>query len=68
MPEFGPNDWFVEEKYREYLADPNSVDQIWRDYFADMNGSDAPVSAPTAVQPAAPAGPPGMTRKHCFIA
>ncbi|WP_029137804.1 multifunctional oxoglutarate decarboxylase/oxoglutarate dehydrogenase thiamine pyrophosphate-binding subunit/dihydrolipoyllysine-residue succinyltransferase subunit [Nakamurella lactea] len=58
VPEFGPNDWFVEEKYREYLADPNSVDQIWRDYFADMNGGDAPVSTPTADQPAATADPP----------
>ncbi|HEY4992212.1 MAG TPA: hypothetical protein VII33_09015, partial [Nakamurella sp.] len=35
MPEFGPNDWFVEEKYQQFLADPESVDLIWRDFFAD---------------------------------
>ena len=38
VPEFGPNDWFVEEKYQQFLADPESVDPIWRDFFAD-NGS-----------------------------
>ena len=38
VPEFGPNDWFVEEKYQQFLADPQSVDPIWRDFFAD-NGS-----------------------------
>jgi multifunctional 2-oxoglutarate metabolism enzyme len=32
-PEFGPNDWFVEEKYQQYLADPASVEPIWRDFF-----------------------------------
>src|ERR1700712_3992757 len=34
-PEFGPNDWFVEEKYNQFLSDPSSVDQIWRDFFTD---------------------------------
>src|SRR6195952_1084086 len=34
-PEFGPNDWFVEEKYNQFLADPSSVEQIWRDFFTD---------------------------------
>ena len=33
IPEFGPNDWFVQEKYEEYLTDPNSVDPIWREHF-----------------------------------
>jgi hypothetical protein len=32
-PEFGPNDWFVQERYEEFLADPESVDPIWREYF-----------------------------------
>jgi hypothetical protein len=35
VPEFGPNDWFVEEKYQQFLTDPASVDPIWRDFFAD---------------------------------
>jgi hypothetical protein len=71
-PEFGPNDWFVEEKYQQFLADPKSVDPIWRDFFADAkapsallgvktNGgkaaTGAPDKEPTAVG-AAPASEP----------
>ncbi len=39
VPEFGPNDWFVEEKYQQFLADPSSVDEIWREYFAEQSPS-----------------------------
>ncbi|MGI8590184.1 MAG: multifunctional oxoglutarate decarboxylase/oxoglutarate dehydrogenase thiamine pyrophosphate-binding subunit/dihydrolipoyllysine-residue succinyltransferase subunit [Nakamurella sp.] len=35
VPEFGPNDWFVEEKYNQFLSDPASVEQIGRDFFSD---------------------------------
>src|SRR6478672_829997 len=45
--EFGPNDWFVEEKYQQFLADPGSVDPIWREYFADNR------RAANATEPAA---------------
>ncbi|MGS0686863.1 multifunctional oxoglutarate decarboxylase/oxoglutarate dehydrogenase thiamine pyrophosphate-binding subunit/dihydrolipoyllysine-residue succinyltransferase subunit [Nakamurella sp. GG22] len=44
-PEFGPNDWFVEEKYQEYLADPSQVDPIWRDFFA-RSGPARPAPTP----------------------
>src|ERR1700712_4866169 len=60
-PEFGPNDWFVEEKYNQYLSDPSSVEQIWRDFFSDpvaesrktgqSNGAPAAPSA-VAAEPA----------------
>jgi multifunctional 2-oxoglutarate metabolism enzyme len=33
--EFGANTWVVEEMYREYLADPESVGESWRDFFSD---------------------------------
>ncbi|WP_231988303.1 multifunctional oxoglutarate decarboxylase/oxoglutarate dehydrogenase thiamine pyrophosphate-binding subunit/dihydrolipoyllysine-residue succinyltransferase subunit [Nakamurella panacisegetis] len=66
MPEFGPNDWFVEEKYNQFLADPASVEQIWRDFFTDpvaeqrkalsSNGS-ADTATPAVAAPAAPAAP-----------
>ncbi len=63
-PEFGPNDWFVEEKYQQFLADPESVDAIWRDFFADNAASSSvekPASGSTAVAtqtaPARTAGP-----------
>ncbi len=62
VPEFGPNDWFVEEKYQQYLADPNSVDDIWRDYFADhkVNGGDTSAASPPSRKAAenAPDAPP----------
>jgi 2-oxoglutarate dehydrogenase E1 component len=33
--EFGPNTWLVEELYRQYLTDPESVSETWRDFFED---------------------------------
>ena len=44
VPEFGPNDWFVEEKYQQFLADPQSVDLIWREFFADTGSGSKPRS------------------------
>ncbi len=64
VPEFGPNDWFVEEKYNQFLNDPSSVEQIWRDFFTDpvaesrksgqVNGAS---SAPVPVVADLPAAP-----------
>jgi len=34
IPEFGPNDWYVQERYEQFLVDPGSVDKVWRDFFA----------------------------------
>jgi len=39
VPEFGPNDWFLQERYQAFLADPASVDSIWRDFFAHTESS-----------------------------
>src|SRR5664279_618198 len=41
VPEFGPNDWFLQERYQAFLADPASVDSIWRDFFAHTESSNA---------------------------
>ncbi|WP_229673490.1 multifunctional oxoglutarate decarboxylase/oxoglutarate dehydrogenase thiamine pyrophosphate-binding subunit/dihydrolipoyllysine-residue succinyltransferase subunit [Nakamurella endophytica] len=58
-PEFGPNDWFVEEKYQQFLSDPDSVEPIWRDFFTDpvaehRKGTQAaePEAPPAASAPA----------------
>ncbi|MEU1616520.1 multifunctional oxoglutarate decarboxylase/oxoglutarate dehydrogenase thiamine pyrophosphate-binding subunit/dihydrolipoyllysine-residue succinyltransferase subunit [Streptomyces sp. NPDC005722] len=32
-PEFGLNEWLVDEQYERYLNDPGSVDASWRDFF-----------------------------------
>ena len=63
IPEFGPNDWFVQEKYEEFLADPQSVDLIWRDFFAHTGSGVLTSSAADALIDSAPArdltGPTG---------
>jgi len=67
---FGPNTWLIEEMYRQYLDDPDSVGETWRDFFADYQppgdgqAADSPemVRAPAEQQeePAAPKqGRPG---------
>ena len=43
-PDFGTNQWLVEEMYDRYKADPGSVDPTWQAFFA-KGGPDG--SAPT---------------------
>jgi len=33
---FGQNQWLVNEMYRKFKADPNSVDESWRAFFTDQ--------------------------------
>ncbi|MGI8331008.1 multifunctional oxoglutarate decarboxylase/oxoglutarate dehydrogenase thiamine pyrophosphate-binding subunit/dihydrolipoyllysine-residue succinyltransferase subunit [Actinomadura scrupuli] len=72
-PDFGANEWLVDELYQKYLEDPNSVDQAWWNFFADYQPDSRPVAkttttaapkpvnngaAPAAAPPTAtPAGP-----------
>ncbi len=53
-PEFGPNDWFVEEKYRQFVTDPLSVDPSWQEYFKSVAGGEtaASINGATAAAPA----------------
>jgi multifunctional 2-oxoglutarate metabolism enzyme len=66
--DFGPNEWLVEELYRKYLDDPNSVDKAWWNFFADYKSEStkstaasgsAAASAATAAAP--PSQPPQST-------
>lgn len=50
----GPNDWLIEEMYRQWLDDPESVGEDWREFLADYKPRTAPVQA-TGV--GAPVGP-----------
>ena len=54
--DFGPNDWFVQEKYEEFLADPQSVETIWRDFFAQTT-ADRPTTSRTAAPESRPPRP-----------
>ncbi|MFI8183941.1 multifunctional oxoglutarate decarboxylase/oxoglutarate dehydrogenase thiamine pyrophosphate-binding subunit/dihydrolipoyllysine-residue succinyltransferase subunit [Actinacidiphila glaucinigra] len=54
-PEFGLNEWLVDEQYERYLHDPGSVDEKWRDFFVSpasaagrQEHSDAPASNASA--------------------
>ncbi|MCO6007674.1 multifunctional oxoglutarate decarboxylase/oxoglutarate dehydrogenase thiamine pyrophosphate-binding subunit/dihydrolipoyllysine-residue succinyltransferase subunit [Actinoallomurus purpureus] len=67
-PDFGPNEWLVDELYQKYLEDPNSVDRAWWNFFADYQ-PDRPSKAPagadgSAAPPAAPPSPTAPTPKQ----
>jgi 2-oxoglutarate decarboxylase len=62
-PEFGPNVGLIDEMYRKYLDDPESVSEAWREFFAenepDEDGEAQPEPAegrPEAEEPRATAG------------
>jgi 2-oxoglutarate dehydrogenase E1 component len=38
-PDFGANEWLVEEMYERYVSDPKTVDAAWHDFFADYQPS-----------------------------
>ena len=47
-PDFGANEWLVDELYQRYLADPSSVAKEWWNFFADYQppaGSSAQTAA-----------------------
>ncbi|MGW2465159.1 multifunctional oxoglutarate decarboxylase/oxoglutarate dehydrogenase thiamine pyrophosphate-binding subunit/dihydrolipoyllysine-residue succinyltransferase subunit [Streptomyces sp. NPDC001761] len=49
-PEFGLNEWLVDEQYERYLHDPESVDEKWRDFFvarASATGWREPTGTPS---------------------
>jgi 2-oxoglutarate dehydrogenase E1 component len=63
MPDFGTNQWLVEEMYDRYKSDPGSVDPTWRAFFAGDGQATpaAPQPTTTLAQPstqAAPSAPP----------
>ncbi|RMH49098.1 MAG: multifunctional oxoglutarate decarboxylase/oxoglutarate dehydrogenase thiamine pyrophosphate-binding subunit/dihydrolipoyllysine-residue succinyltransferase subunit, partial [Bacteroidetes bacterium] len=62
MSTLGFNTGYVEELYKQYLEDPQSVSESWRDFFADYRPNDSFVAAAESrttpvpeVTPAAPA-------------
>ena len=48
---FGSNSWMVEEMYRDFLDNPDSVPESWHDFFADYV---PPHGAPARLPAAAP--------------
>ena len=57
-PDFGTNQWLVEEMYDRYTADPASVDPVWREFFANgKNGTGGAPATPPAAASSTPAPP-----------
>src|SRR5262245_20555596 len=58
----GPNSGLIEEMYRPYEENPESVSPAWRDFFADYTprGTTTAAPAPTPA-PAPPAPAPAPT-------
>jgi 2-oxoglutarate decarboxylase len=54
--EFGPNAWLVDELYRQYVEDPESVSEAWREYFEDYQPRTG--NGQAAAEPAEPATAP----------
>ena len=60
----GPNLGFVDEQYRRFLADPDSVSAAWREFFSDYRPlGDRPAAVPAALPPPAtvPASAPAAS-------
>ena len=51
----GFNSGYIEELYRQYLDDPESVSESWRDFFADYLPSESFIAAKEARTPLGPA-------------
>ncbi|HWD48157.1 MAG TPA: multifunctional oxoglutarate decarboxylase/oxoglutarate dehydrogenase thiamine pyrophosphate-binding subunit/dihydrolipoyllysine-residue succinyltransferase subunit, partial [Actinomycetota bacterium] len=45
-PEFGANVGLIDEIYRQYLDNPESVSPAWRDFFAENEPEDEDAQAP----------------------
>src|SRR5205823_9373045 len=56
--EFGPNEWLIDEMYRRFREDPESVGAAWREFFEDYRPPKAAAPERPAKEPAAEAQPP----------
>lgn len=52
--QFGGNEWLVEEKFLQFLADPHSIEPTWAEFFAKISGTSVSARAATSVQTSAP--------------
>jgi 2-oxoglutarate dehydrogenase E1 component len=50
---FGPNAWLIEEMYRQFREQPQTITESWRDFFEDYRPLGVPApAAPAEVAPA----------------
>jgi multifunctional 2-oxoglutarate metabolism enzyme len=53
QPDFGANEWLVDEMHDRYLEDPESVDEAWRELFAAQDGSSGGADGSSSAEPSA---------------
>src|SRR5439155_25661133 len=57
----GPNMWLIDEIYRRYREDPDSVGEQWREFFEDfspkLGNGDGQAAPPTQEAPPVPQAP-----------
>src|ERR671937_2840571 len=54
-PEFGANVGLIDEIYKQYLDNPESVSEAWREFFAENEPEEEPAQAPAQPQAQRPA-------------
>ncbi|WP_374999856.1 multifunctional oxoglutarate decarboxylase/oxoglutarate dehydrogenase thiamine pyrophosphate-binding subunit/dihydrolipoyllysine-residue succinyltransferase subunit [Aeromicrobium sp. CTD01-1L150] len=57
-PDFGTNQWLVEEMFDRYKSDPASVDASWKTFFEQGDGAVLGGSSSNGAAPATTASPP----------
>ena len=57
-PEFGANVGLIDEIYRQYLDNPESVSPAWRDFFAENEPEDGETEPATIHEAPAPVKEP----------
>ncbi|MGH2705414.1 MAG: multifunctional oxoglutarate decarboxylase/oxoglutarate dehydrogenase thiamine pyrophosphate-binding subunit/dihydrolipoyllysine-residue succinyltransferase subunit [Actinomycetota bacterium] len=62
--QFGPNTWLIDEMYRRYVEDPDSVSDAWQEFFEDFQprGEDGRATSPGPPSHAAAPAPPAPPR------
>jgi 2-oxoglutarate dehydrogenase E1 component len=63
MSGFGQNVGYVDELYRRYLANPESVSEAWREFFEGYAPAEPAEPLPAPAPAAAPAPAPGVSKE-----
>jgi 2-oxoglutarate dehydrogenase E1 component len=52
--DFGPNEWLIDEMYRQFVEDPTSVSEAWREFLEDYRPDHTEPSPPADPKPQPP--------------
>ena len=68
-PDFGANDWLIEEMRDQYQSDPNSVDPAWATFFRKeaVESTDSVTKSAAKDVPGASAPKPATKPQPCLL-